>query len=461
MNILRHLAASALALLMLAAAPVTVDSTALAQQVTRAESGGTLQISVGQGRLVRIDKPVASVFLANSEVADVAVKSPQLIYVFAKKPGMTTLYAVDESDQILASMTLNVTHNLSRLDQTMAEMMPGRNISAQSIDGGIVLTGSVSTPTEAEDARRLATHFLGANEEIINRLQITASNQVNLRVRIAEVNKQVLRNLGINWNAVFNNGDIAFGMLTGFPLALSNVIAGGTPGATPNVSTGNFDLTATLDLLAEEGLVSVLAEPNLTAVSGETATFLAGGEFPIPVAQDTSGTGFNTITVQFKQFGVSLAFTPTVLSPNRISMRVRPEVSALSQNGAVTIGDLTIPALTVRRAETTIELGSGQSFAIAGLIQSNHTLTADKVPGLGDIPILGELFKSDKFQRNETELVILATPYIVQPISNPAAPALPTDPATGAEGTQRLAGGTSGAVPASGTVSGSAGFVIE
>jgi pilus assembly protein CpaC len=461
MSVLRHLAASALAVLMLAAAPMPIDSAALAQQVTRAQSGSTLQVAVSQGQLVRIDKPVASVFVANSEIADVAVKSPQLIYVFAKKPGTTTLYAVDESDQILASITLNVTHNLSRLGQTIADLMPGRNINAQSIDGGIVLTGTVATPTESEDARRLAAHFLGTNEEIINKLQITAANQVNLRVRIAEVNKQVLRNLGINWNAVFNNGDIAFGMLTGFPLALSNVIAGGTPGATPTVNTGNFDLTATLDLLAEEGLVSVLAEPNLTALSGETATFLAGGEFPIPIAQNTSTTGFNTITVEFKEFGVSLAFTPTVLSPNRISLRVRPEVSALSQNGAVTIGDLNIPALTVRRAETTIELGSGQSFAIAGLIQSNHTLTADKVPGLGDIPILGELFKSDKFQRNETELVILATPYIVQPISNPNAIAVPTDVTAGGEGTQRVAGGTSSAVPASGNVSGSAGFVIE
>jgi pilus assembly protein CpaC len=461
MNILRHLAASALALLMLATAPAAVDSTALAQQVTRAQTGSTLQVAVSQGQLVRIDKPVSSVFVANSEIADVAVKSPQLIYVFAKKPGTTTIYAVDESDQILASITLNVTHNLSRLGQTMADLMPGRNINAQSIDGGIVLTGTVATPTESEDARRLAAHFLGANEEVINRLQITSANQVNLRVRIAEVNKQVLRNLGINWNAVFNNGDIAFGMLTGFPLALSNVIAGGTPGATPTVNTNNFDLTATLDLLAEEGLVSVLAEPNLTALSGETATFLAGGEFPVPIAQDTDSSGINTITVEFKEFGVSLAFTPTVLSPNRISMRVRPEVSALSQNGAVTIGDLVIPALTVRRAETTIELGSGQSFAIAGLIQANHTLTADKVPGLGDIPILGELFKSDKFQRQETELVILATPYIVQPISNPNALAAPTDVAAGGEGTQRVAGSATVAAPASGNVSGSAGFVIE
>ncbi|MGE0118602.1 MAG: type II and III secretion system protein family protein [Dongiaceae bacterium] len=454
MNILRSGAASAIALLMLTVAPGPLMSVAEAQQVTRVTSGNALSIQVNQGQLVRIDKPVQSVFVANSEIADVAVKSAQLIYVFGKRPGTTTLYAVGEGDEILASVTLTITHNLSRLDQTIAEMMPGRNITATSIEGGIVLNGAVSSPGEAEDARRLAARFIGANEEVINRLQVTAPNQVNVRVRIAEVNKQVLRNLGINWDVAIQQGGFAFGLLTAFPLGLSNVVAGGTSGATtPTVSTGPLDLTATMDLLAEEGLVSLLAEPNLTALSGETATFLAGGEFPIPVSQDT-----DTITIEFRQFGVSLAFTPTILSPNRISMRVRPEVSALSADGAInTPNGLSIPALTVRRAETTVELASGQTFAVAGLVQNTNRITADEIPGLGDIPVLGELFKSDKFQHNETELVIMATPYVVQPISNPNAPALPTDPVMGAEGTQRLAGAPGAAAGASGQ----AGFVIE
>jgi pilus assembly protein CpaC len=463
---LRSLTASAaVALLMLTTAPAPLMSAAdAASQVTRVASGNTLTVQVNQGQLVRIDKPVNSVFVANSEIADVAVKSPQLIYVFAKKPGTTTLYAVGEGDEILASITLTVSHNLSRLDQALAELVPGANISSQSVPGAIVLSGNVDSAGQAEDARRLAAHFIGANEEVINRLQVTAPNQVNLRVRIAEMDKTVLRNLGINWNAVFNNGDIAIGMLTGFPTALSNVLlgstgVGGTGAGTPTVSSGNFDLTATLDLLAEEGLVTVLAEPNLTALSGETANFLAGGEFPVPVAQTTTGGSAPTITVEFKPFGVSLAFTPTVLSGNRISMRVRPEVSAIDPANSVSTGGITIPGITTRRAETTVELGSGQSFAIAGLVQSNQSITADKIPGLGDIPILGELFKSDKFKRNQSDLVILATPYLVQPISNPAAPALPTDPSAGAEGSQRLAHGN----PAAGSpgVSGQAGFVIE
>ena len=464
MNILRTGAASAVALLMLTVAPGALMSGAAAQEVTKVASGHTLAIQVNQGQLVRIDKPVESVFVANSAIADVAIKSPQLIYVLGKRPGTTTLYAVGPNDEILASISLNVTHNLSRLDQAIAELMPGRNIASTSIDGGIVLTGAVSSPTEAEDARRLAARFIGANEEVINRLQITAPNQVNVRVRIAEVNKSVLRNLGINWDAAIQEGGFAFGMLTAFPVGFSNVFGGSTAaqggGAGQTVSAGPLDLTATMDLLAQEGLVSVLAEPNLTAVSGQTATFLAGGEFPVPVSQDN-----NTITIEFRQFGVSLAFTPTILSANRISMRVRPEVSALTNNGAVSLPGpnntaLTIPALTVRRAETTVELASGQTFAIAGLVQSQNQITANEVPGLGDIPVLGELFKSDQFQHNESELVLLATPYVVQPISNPAAPMVPTEPAMGPEGSQRLAGTSANTAGASG-VSGQPGFVIE
>jgi pilus assembly protein CpaC len=456
MNILRSGAASALALLMLTVAPGPLMSSAAAQDVTRISSGQSLSVQVNQGQLVRIDKPVESVFVANSTIADVAIKSPQLIYVFGKRPGTTTIYAVGAGDEILASVTLTITHNVSRLDQMIAEMLPGRNITATSIEGGIVLTGAVPTPGEAEDARRFAAHFIGPNEEVINRLQVTSPNQVNVRVRIAEVNKSVLRNLGINWDVAIQQGGFAFGMATAFPIAAGSTLLGstGTAGTSPTLSTGPLDLTATVDLLAREGLVSVLSEPNLTAVSGETASFLAGGEFPIPVAQEAGA-----ISVEFRQFGVSLGFTPTILSSNRISMRVRPEVSALDFSTAVNLGVGTddIPGLTVRRAETTVELASGQTFAIAGLVQAQNAINAEEVPGLGDIPILGELFKSDQFQHNETELVIMATPYVVQPISNPAAPALPTDPVHGAEGTQRLAGTSSSAA----ATSGQAGFVIE
>jgi pilus assembly protein CpaC len=445
------LASSAIALMALVGVADLPGGDAAAQEVTEATSGSVVQLPVSQGQLIRIDRPITSVFIADTEIADVGVKSQQLIYVFAKRPGTTTIYAADENDNVLASVTLVVTHNLGQLSQVIAQAMPGRNVQVQSIVGGIIVSGSVPSALEAADAQRLAERFLGRGEQVINRLQVTMPNQVNLRVRVAEINRTTLRNLGINWDVVGDNFTFATGLATGVsvPAALGSQAVG-------SGSIGNFDLTGTLDLLNRQGLVTLLAEPNLTAISGETASFLAGGEFPIPVPQ--AGAAAGAITVEFRQFGVALAFTPTVLGPNRISMRVRPEVSALDESGGVTIGDFVIPALTVRRVETTVELASGQSLAIAGLVNANQAILADKVPGLGDIPILGELFKSDQFNKSESELVIVVTPYMVEPVSDPNLMALPTDPATGPEGSQRL---VSGEAASGGNFTTKTGFVIE
>lgn len=406
-----------------------------------AVTGAKIQIERNEGTLLRINSPAASVFVANPEIADVAVKSPRLIYVLGKKPGETTLYAVDENEKVLLSSTIVVEHNLSRLTEELKRMVPDGDITPHSVDAGIVLDGAVATAAEAEDARRLTVRFIGQGEEVIDHLAITAANQINLRVRVAEVSRSVIKQLGINWSAAVNTAGFAFGLTTlGFPVSAANLstTAQTTTIGSLGYSSGGVDINALIDALSTEGLVTVLAEPNLTALSGETASFLAGGEFPIPVPQSTSSAVF---TVEFKKFGVSLAFTPTLLGNRRISLRVAPEVSALSTDNALRIGAFVVPSLTTRRAETTVELASGQSFTIAGLIQNNQRLDADKVPGLGDIPILGDLFKSDKFQRQETELVILVTPYIVQPVSSPRL-AAPTDASTGSEGSQKLAYGS-------------------
>lgn len=412
-----------------------------------AVTGAKIQIERNEGTLLRINEPAASVFVANPEIADVAVKSPRLIYVLGKKPGETTLYAVDENEKVLLSSTVVVAHNLSRLTEELKRMVPDGDVTPHSVDAGIVLDGSVATAAEAEDARRLTVRFLSQGEEVIDHLAITAANQVNLRVRVAEVSRSLMKQLGIDWNVAVSDAGFAFGMISpGFAantLALGSVAQTGT-GFPLSYSNGALDMNALLTALSTEGLVSILAEPNLTALSGETASFLAGGEFPIPVQQ--SGTS-NAITVSFKKFGVSLAFTPTLLGNRRISLRVAPEVSQTSTENEQKVGGFVIPSLITRRAETTVELASGQSFAIAGLIQNAQQLTADKIPGLGDIPILGELFKSDKFQRQETELVILVTPYIVQPVSAPRL-AAPTDATTGDEGSQKLAYGSGAGVSA-------------
>ena len=397
--------------------------------------GEPIVVELNEGKLIRLEKPANSVFIANPGIADISVKSARLVYLFGSRPGETTLFAVDEEDEVVANLKVVVNHNISRLTEALERLVPDGSITATSIDGAIVLSGKVDNATQSENVRRLARRFIGENEEIINQLGVTAPNQINLRVRVAEVSRTIVNQFGINWDAAVQTSDFIFGLATGNLVTVPTLPASPTansfitrPGVGVNSlffsgSPGNFDVNGLIDLLEQDGLVTVLAEPNLTALSGETANFLAGGEFPIPVPQRNGN-----FTIQFKQFGVSLAFTPTVIGNNRISMRVAPEVSQLSNTGAITIQTIQVPALTTRRAETTVELGSGQSFAIAGLLLDNTLQNTESVPGLSDLPILGPLFDSDRFERNESELVIIVTPYVVKPVASEDMLALPTDP---------------------------------
>ncbi|MGH6702378.1 MAG: type II and III secretion system protein family protein, partial [Bradyrhizobium sp.] len=422
--------------------------------------GQPVIVTVNEGTLLRLDTSPKSIVIANPDIADVSIRSPRLMYIFGKKTGETTLYATDAQEHVLFNITVRVIHDLGRLKQALAEVVPGGQIAVESVDGGIIMQGTVATGAEAEDARRIASKFLDKGEELINRLSVTAPNQVNLRVRIAEVDRTVVRQLGIDWNAAGNIGSIAVGVLTtGFPV-LPLVAGTQTTGVyNTHLTTSNWDVNSFIDALATEGLVTLLAEPNLTALSGETASFLAGGQFPVPVPQASNGG--SVITIEFKNFGVGLSFTPTLLAGNRISMRVQPEVSELDFTNKVIIDNQVVPGLTVRRANTTVELASGQSFAIAGLIQNSGQVNNSSLPGLGDIPIIGELFRSNKFQRSETELVIIVTPYIVSPVNGRLA--VPTDAVT-----QPQAGAApppAGAVPPqqsqTGGLAGQAGFGIE
>jgi pilus assembly protein CpaC len=375
-----------------------------------------LSIEVHKGMLVRLDQPAATIFVANPGIADVQVKSPRLVYVFGTAVGETTLFAVGPNENVLANFVVRVTHNLAGLRTAIAALDPSSNVEVFSVDRNLVLDGTVDSPVKAENLRQLVARF-AAQGALINRLRIDAANQVNLRVRVAEVSRSVVKQFGINWDAVLTGGSFLFGLATGNPVlaagnfltrenGVNNVFASGNLG-------GKLDLNVLVDALADEGLLDVLAEPNLTALSGERASFLAGGEFPIPVPGADG-----SVTIQFKKFGVRLAFTPIILDNGRISLEVSPEVSQLTATGAVTINNFVIPALTTRQARTTVELASGQSFAIAGLLQNSLNHDISKFPGLGDLPLLGALFRSDRFQRDETELVILITPYLVRPVSN-------------------------------------------
>jgi pilus assembly protein CpaC len=334
------------------------------------------------------------------------VKSPRLLYLTGVGVGETTLFAVDESDNVLMSAVIRVTHNTNALQQGFARVVPGQRVTATTVDQSLVITGDVGTPQQAADIMQVAGQFVDDPSQLVNRMNVAAPTQVNLQVRIAEVNRNVDRQLGIRWGAmgISTNGNAQWGLVGG-----GNPNAGAGSGgfnASLGYTSPRLNVDVLLQALSEEGMVTVLAEPNLTARSGESANFLAGGEYPY---QTVSDNGTNT---EFKPFGIGLSFTPTVLDGNRISLTVETEVSDLNFSY-----NTEIPSLVSRRAETTVDLASGQSFAIAGLMQSTSAQNASKMPGINNIPVLGALFRSSGFKRGQTELVIIVTPIIVQPVT--------------------------------------------
>lgn len=392
-----------------------------------AQQSRSIVIEAGLGRVISLGAPAASVFAADPKVIEVRPASATSLFVFGIAPGRTTMAALSAAGAPIAQWDVIVRpsgFSANEARGAIRSAIPGAGVTTEVRPNGFALTGEVATPGEADRAARLARSFLAEKGVLENRLSVSSPIQVNLRVRIVEMSRTLTRELGINWQVLGNIGRYgAVGFATSNGLAALTTSAARLQGS---YRQGTTDINKAIDALSNDQLIRLLAEPNLTTMSGEPASFLVGGEFPIPVAQAN-----NTISLEFKQYGVSLAFVPTVTSGDHIVLHVRPEVSELTNNGAVqtSIGNnsISIPALTVRRAETTVELGSGQSFAIAGLLQENHTLSANTIPFLGDIPILGSLFRSDSFQEGKTELVIVVTPYVVRPVSDPASIALPDD----------------------------------
>ena len=396
----------------------------------------TTSIERGQGALLRLPNPAATLFVADPEIADYQTKSAALVYVYGKAIGETVLYAVDGAGRVMYASKLRITPNLGSLRDALHRHLPNDAISVEAVAGSITLTGTVLSAGHAADAMAIAAAFIDTKkgDTIINLMALAAPAQVNLRVRVAEVDRNVLKQIGINWDAIANAGRFAFGLVTQNPVTFGDVLNRNMA----TVQRGN--VSSMIDALAQEGFITLLAQPNLTALSGETASFLAGGEFPVPIAS-TPGVGGPMITIEFKKFGVSLDFTPTVIEGNRINLKVRPEVSQLSSSGGVQLQGFNIPGLTVRRAETTVELGSGETFVIAGLLQRTSENLLSKVPGLGDVPIIGALMRSSRYRRNETELAIIITPYLVKPVGDPGEVAAPTDGLVEANDVQRVLGG--------------------
>ena len=384
---------------------------ASAEPMTNTVANQTLQVEVSGGSLIQLPANAASVFVADPTIADVQMPAASRVFVFGKKPGFTTFFALSSSGVPLMATKLEVRFPQAELQARMRAEAGNSPVSLSYTPHGAVLGGTVPTLGAAQHLHDLAAATLGTGVPLLNQVQVAGAVQVNLRVRVAEVSRSVSRQLGFNWSTIVSAGNFAFGLETGrFTTVGSTLIGNGIDGVFGTVASRRVNASAVLDAMADEGLVTMLAEPNLTAMSGATATFLAGGELPIPVPQ-----ALGVTSIEYKRYGVSIGFTPTVLATNRISMKLRPEVSAIDTTNSISLNNVTVPALTAREAETEVELSSGQSFAIAGLIQNNVTNNIQKLPWLGDLPVLGALFRSSQFQRNQTELVIVVTPYVVQP----------------------------------------------
>lgn len=373
-----------------------------------------LDLETGQGRILRFEHAIASVLVANPEVADVQVVSPGVIYLFGKRAGDTNLIALDADDRSQASLRLRVRDAVEGARETLRGSGGEAQIHLRMAGDRLVAEGQQRSLDSAM-ATRATLDAVAPDGAGLDRTTYAGATQINIRVRFAEVARDELLRYGISWNALINNGSFSFGVLT------SNIAS--------NPSAEGVD--GLLQALQQNNLLQILAEPNITTVSGQTASFLAGGEIPIPVPVNRDLVG-----IQYKQYGVSLLSTPTLLPNGRISMEVRPEVSSIASEN-VQIAGYDVPSLQVRRADTVVEVGSGQTFAIAGLFQRQASNQLERIPVLGDIPILGQLFRSRRFQRNETELVILITPYLVAPASAPV-PRTPLDQARVAS-TPRLA----------------------
>jgi pilus assembly protein CpaC len=387
-----------------------------------------LSVEVGKTADITLAIPVSSVFVVDQEIADVHPENAKSIIIYGKKVGTTTVNVLSNG-HVAAVYDVDVQRSVGAVSNAIRSQLSGGDVSVAGTPQGLIVSGHVPSPQDAQAVASTAQQYQGDKDKLTLNLGVDQSTQVNLQVRVVEVSRSAEHTFGFNWQAIFNNGSTALGLLTGrTPLnGITNTVTGAT---TPQFGDfarnnqvdsigfgylspgGSLNVSAMIDALQSEGLISVLAQPNLTATSGSTANFLAGGEFPVPVAQ-----ALNQITIDWKRFGVGVDFTPTVLNANRMSITVRSEVSELSDKGAVVINSIKVPSIAVRRAQTTVELGSGQSFAIAGLYQNNSANQVDKFPGLGSLPILGALFRSSSFQHNESELVIIVTPYIVKPIS--------------------------------------------
>jgi pilus assembly protein CpaC len=404
----------------------------------------SLGLPLSKAAIVHLPVDAADVLVTNPEIADAVVRTPRRAYLMGVAVGQTNAFFFDANGELLLDLDIRVERDLGPLQDSLERFVPGARIQAEAMNDHIVLSGIAQSAAEADAAMRIAQRWVTDPEAVLSMIDVQAREQVMLKVRIVEMQRTIVRQLGVNLSTAGQSGEFGFSVASEQDFSMVGRFLGGLTGSTTWTPAGGgvFDsVSATLQALERVGLVRTLAEPNLTAITGESAQFLAGGEFPVPVGRDREG----NIIIEFKPFGVGLGFTPVVLSEGRISLRISTEVSELTNQGALemsqsavfdddgnvvgTVPGLIIPALNVSRAETTVELPSGGSLVLAGLIQEETRQNLDGVPGVQDLPVLGSLFRSRDFENQETELVVLVTPYLVDPAN-------PNDLSTPADGFQ-------------------------
>jgi len=444
--------AAALLTTALLAPAIQAAAPAPAPVIAPVQQASSLEVPLNKSEVYRASRSFTKALIGNPDIADVLPLSNQSLHVIGKKTGTTTLTLYGAGNQLIQVVDVVVGPDVVSLRRQFADLMPGEKIGAKISNDAVVLTGTASSAVAVDKAVQLASTYTGAPEKVVNMLSVGASQQVMLEVRFSEVNRSAAKDLGFNhsWLGRKTDGSIGalatdsalatnatrttkipdLGIIDPRPIVSIDKLSDAFLSGGLTYTLGGINLFSTLDALEKKGLVKTLAEPTLVALSGETASFLAGGEFPIPVVQNSGGggqTGNNGITIEFKPFGVSLGFTPTVLADGVISLVVTPEVSSIDPSASVTINGLVIPGLQTRRAKTTVELRDGQSFAIAGLLRNDFQDTVRQVPVLGSLPIIGTLFRSTGFQKDQTELVMIVTPRLVKPVENVADMRLPTD----------------------------------
>ena len=471
---LSRLAGVALAGLLVVALPPAAPAEAQTRAAVSMGAQSQL-ISLPRGSSMAVDLPADArdVIVPNPLVAEAMLHSPRRITIIGLAPGETDAVVLDNAGRTILSLRIRVDAGVSALQDTLSRVMPGSNVHAEAVNDSVILTGTVFSPGEADRASQVARAFVSAPEKVINMMTIEGSDQITVRARIVEVQRTAVKQLGLDATAVLASVGEGLTLTQAATFAISGSQLGGGSLTYEDSAGDGSSLSSSLRAFERAGLVRVLAEPNITTANGESAEFLAGGEFPVPVGQEIDG-NTSKVTIEFKPYGVRLGVRPIVLSPGRISLQLSTEVSELTSLGAFTMGGgqggaaLVIPGLSVRRASNTVELPSGGSLMIAGLLREDTRQNIDQLPALGDLPVLGALFRSRDYLSGETELVIIVEAYIVSPTS-PGRMQTPADGLRIANDAQTILfgqlnqhyGGRNAAAAADSGWTGPVGYVIE